>query len=160
MNLTLAGNQSDFVRNHVNIIPAPVKDVFEKSSDEVPDRTAMKLYRAYYTMISGAHLSTRITVIMKGIVALGSQLPDGPLGKIVAYREFTVIQVSKEYPSFNDTFEDALPLLRLLPSSYIHRDDCPGHVPFWEEPAHSEIRYCLQSPYEVYHPYRHNHLSP
>ena len=29
MNLTLAGSQSDFVRNHVNIIPAPVKDIFE-----------------------------------------------------------------------------------------------------------------------------------
>ena len=43
MNLTLACSQSDFVSNHVNIIPAPVKDIFEKSSDEVPDRTAMKL---------------------------------------------------------------------------------------------------------------------
>ena len=39
LNLTLAGSQSDFTRNHVNIIPTPVKDVFEKSSDEVPDRT-------------------------------------------------------------------------------------------------------------------------
>jgi len=44
----LAGSQSDFARNHVNIIPATVKDIFEKSSDEVSDRTAMKLYRAYY----------------------------------------------------------------------------------------------------------------
>ena len=27
LNLTLAGSQSDFVRNHVNIIPAPVKEL-------------------------------------------------------------------------------------------------------------------------------------
>ena len=32
MNLTLACSQSDFVRNHVNIIPASVKDIFEKSN--------------------------------------------------------------------------------------------------------------------------------
>jgi len=51
----LAGSQSDFVRNHINIIPAPVKDIFEKSSDEVPDRTAMKLYRSYHTVISCKH---------------------------------------------------------------------------------------------------------
>jgi hypothetical protein len=51
VNLTLACSQSDFVRNHVNIIPAPVKDIFEKSSDEVPDRTAMKLYRSNHTVI-------------------------------------------------------------------------------------------------------------
>ncbi|WP_430438684.1 hypothetical protein, partial [Phocaeicola vulgatus] len=60
MNLTLAGSQSDFVRNHVNIIPAPVKDIFEKSSDEVPDRTAMKLYRSYHTVIGCNHFSTGI----------------------------------------------------------------------------------------------------
>ena len=55
----------------------------------------MELYRAYYTMISGGHLSACITTVMKLIVALGRQLPDGPLGKIVVYREFTVIQVCK-----------------------------------------------------------------
>ena len=58
----MAGSQSDFVRNHVNIIPAPVKDVFEKSSDEVPDRTAMKLYRPYYTMRSRSHPITGFPV--------------------------------------------------------------------------------------------------
>ena len=96
MNLTLAGSQSDFVRNHVNIIPVPVKDIFEKCSDEVPDGTAMKLYRSDYTMICGCHLRAGITAIMKRIVPLGSQLPDGPLSKIIVYREFTVIQISEE----------------------------------------------------------------
>jgi hypothetical protein len=75
LNLTLASSQSDFARNHVNIIPAPVKNIFEKSSNEVPDRTAMKLYSSYYTMISYSHPSTGITAIMKGIVALSGQLP-------------------------------------------------------------------------------------
>ncbi|WP_286009473.1 hypothetical protein [Methanobrevibacter woesei] len=42
----MAGSQSDFIGNHVSIIPAPVKDIFEKSSDEVPNRTTMKLYRS------------------------------------------------------------------------------------------------------------------
>ena len=32
LNLTLTGSQSNFVRNHVNIIPAPIKDIFEKGS--------------------------------------------------------------------------------------------------------------------------------
>ena len=39
--------------------------IFEKSSDEVPDRTAMKLYRSYHTVISCCHLCTGITTIMK-----------------------------------------------------------------------------------------------
>jgi hypothetical protein len=53
LNLTLARSQSD------------VKDIFEESSDEVPDRTAMELYGFYYTMISGSHLGTGITAIMQ-----------------------------------------------------------------------------------------------
>ena len=56
----------------------------------------MKLDCADHAVISGGHLSTRITAIMKGIVALGGQLSNGPLGKIVVYREFTVIQVCKD----------------------------------------------------------------
>ena len=85
VNLTLACSQSDFVRNHVNIIPASVKDVFEKSSDEVPDRTAMKLYRSNHTVIGCRHLSTSITTIMKWIVALSSQLSNGSLSQVVVY---------------------------------------------------------------------------
>ena len=49
----------------------------------------MRLYRAYHTMISCSHLSSGITAIMKGIVALGCQLSDGPLGKVIVYREFS-----------------------------------------------------------------------
>lgn len=84
LNLTLADSQSD------------IKDIFEESSDEVPDRTAMELYDSYYTMISGRHLGTGITAIMQRIVALGSQLSNGSLCKIIVYREFTVIQVRKD----------------------------------------------------------------
>lgn len=53
LNLTLTGNQSD------------VKDVFEKGSDEVPDRTTVNLHRIYYTMISCSHFSIGITAIMQ-----------------------------------------------------------------------------------------------
>ena len=60
----MAGSQSDFVRNHINIIPAPVKDIFEKSSDEVPDRTAMKLYRCllYTSGITNIEIAKRKSV--------------------------------------------------------------------------------------------------
>lgn len=53
----LAGCQSDFVRNHINIVPASVKDIFEKSFDEVPERTTMKLHRSNHTVISRSHFS-------------------------------------------------------------------------------------------------------
>jgi len=33
LNLTWAYSQSDFVRNHVGIIPAPVKNIFETPKD-------------------------------------------------------------------------------------------------------------------------------
>ena len=72
LNLILACSQSNFIRNQVDIIPALVKDIFEKSSDEVPDRTTMKLYCSYHTVVSCSHLSTGITTIMKLIIALSS----------------------------------------------------------------------------------------
>ena len=38
--------------NHVNIVPAPVKDIFEKCPDEIPSGTAMEPHGAYYTVIN------------------------------------------------------------------------------------------------------------
>jgi len=73
LNLTLAGSQSNFAKNYVNIIPTAVKNIFEKSSNEAPYKTVMKLYRSYYTMISDIHPSPT-TAIMKRIVASNSQL--------------------------------------------------------------------------------------
>lgn len=56
----------------------------------------MMLYRSYYIMISRRHLCTSTTAIMKLIVVLSSLLTNSLLCKIVVYREFTVIQVSKD----------------------------------------------------------------
>ena len=57
----------------------------------------MKLYRSYHTVINCSHLSTGITIIMKRIVPLSSQFPNGLLCKIVVYRKSPIIQVSKDF---------------------------------------------------------------
>lgn len=53
--LILACSQNDSCWNHIHIIPAPVKDFFEKGPDEIPSGTAVKFHRTYSTVISGCH---------------------------------------------------------------------------------------------------------
>lgn len=58
----------NFVRNHIKIVPAPIKYIFEKSSDEVPKVTTMKkLHRFNHTVISGSPPYSYITAIMKTV---------------------------------------------------------------------------------------------
>ena len=57
-----------------------------KGHDEIPSGTAVKFHRTYYTVISGRHFRPGITAVIIRIVTLGSQLADGPFGKIVVYR--------------------------------------------------------------------------
>lgn len=39
--------------------------IFEKNSDEIPDRATQKLHRSNHTMICGSHFSTGITTVIK-----------------------------------------------------------------------------------------------
>lgn len=56
----------------------------------------MEFYRADHAMASRRHLNIDVAAIMEQVVTLGGQLTDGPLRKIIVYREFTVIQVCKD----------------------------------------------------------------
>ena len=96
MNLTLACCQGNLVRNHAGIIPASVKDFFEKCSYEVPCRTSVKLHRTYDAVICGGHFRPGVTAVMERIVSLCGQLPDCPFGKVVVYRKVAVVQKSKK----------------------------------------------------------------
>lgn len=57
-----------------------------KSSDEVPDRATMKLYRTNHTIIYGSRFNSNFTTIMKEIISLSNKLSNSLLGKIVIYR--------------------------------------------------------------------------
>ena len=56
----------------------------------------MKLDRAYHAVVSGDHLHSFIAAVMEGVIPLDGQLPDGPFGKVIVYRQFNVPQVSKD----------------------------------------------------------------
>ena len=79
----MACSQSDFVKDHVNIIPAPVKDIFENNFDEITNRNTMKLHYSNHTMISCSHFSSCVTIVMKRTVSLSSQLSNGSLNFVI-----------------------------------------------------------------------------
>ena len=87
---------ASFVREHIDIIPIPIKDISEKCPDVLPGGAAMKLDRAYHAVVSGCHPRPFIAAVMEGVVPLDGQLPDDPFGQVVVQRQFTVLQISKD----------------------------------------------------------------
>jgi len=65
LNLTWAGSQRDFVRHPIHIVPAPVKGIFEKRSDEISCGIAVKLYRTYNTVMLNRYFGSGITAIIR-----------------------------------------------------------------------------------------------
>lgn len=83
------------------MVPPHVKDFFEKSSDEILGKTAMKLQRSNHTVISGSHFCSCIITTMKRTITLSRELSDDSFGKIIIYWKFPHLVRKKSHPQNN-----------------------------------------------------------
>lgn len=72
MNLTLTYSQNSFIKNHINIVPASVKYIFEKSFNKISEGTVMKVHRSNRTIINYNHKKMRKFELSKISLALTS----------------------------------------------------------------------------------------
>lgn len=80
---------------HIDIVTTPIKDFCEKCSDKIPHGTAMKLHRTDHAMVRSGQLHSGVAAIMKRIVALCREFPDGPFCQVIIDGEIAILKVGE-----------------------------------------------------------------